>query len=106
MTSIYRKESFLRNAQPADSSGQFLGLNNIPRIPRSNRDVEYVIESRYEERPDLLAYEIYGSTRYWWVFSARNPDELKDPIRDFRSGVSIMLPIETNVIVTGTQGSV
>jgi hypothetical protein len=104
MAKIYRKESFLRNAT-SDSTGQFLGLNNTPRIPASSQDVEYVLECRYEERPDILAYEIYGSTRYWWVFSARNPDVLKDPIRDFRSGITIMLPIETNVLIGNSSST-
>jgi hypothetical protein len=103
MAKLYRKESFLRNAT-LDSTGQFLGINYLPKIPSSSKDVEYVIESQYEERPDILAYEIYGSTRYWWVFSARNPDQLKDPVRDFTSGTTIMLPVETNVLV-GTSAS-
>jgi hypothetical protein len=56
----------------------------------------------YDERPDLLAYELYGSTRLWWVFTLRNPDLLKDPIRDFKSGLTIFLPSADSVnIVSG-----
>jgi hypothetical protein len=103
MSRLYRKESFLRNAR-TDSTGQFLGLNSIPRIPSTTRDVAYVIESKYEERPDLLAFDVYGNSRYWWVFAARNPDQLKDPIRDFQSGLTIWVPAESSVAITGNPG--
>jgi hypothetical protein len=39
-----------------------------------------------------LAYKVYGSTALWWVFALRNPDTLKDPIRDFKAGTVIKLP--------------
>jgi hypothetical protein len=35
---------------------------------------------------------MYGNTRLWWVFALRNPDILKDPLEDFKSGVVIKLP--------------
>jgi len=28
----------------------------------------------------------------WWVFALRNPDVIKDPIRDFKTGVVIIVP--------------
>lgn len=99
MPTRYRKESFLRNAKILDN--QFLGINKVPRIPRTGRDAEYEIEPQYAERPDKLAQEIYGSSHYWWVFAARNPDVLRDPLGDFQSGVKIMIPTESSVFNKG-----
>ena len=60
-------------------------------------DQTYTIESTYAYRPDLLAYDLYGSPRLWWVFAQRNPDEIEDPIYDFKPGVTIKLPKPGNV---------
>lgn len=95
MATIYRKESFIRNPQVVDN--KFMGMNNLPKIYKNVRDEDYIIGHGYDERPDLLAYKLYGSVRYWWVFAMRNPDILKDPIRDFKAGVKIVLPAEETV---------
>ena len=71
-------------------------------MPKSRADRLYTIESRYENRPDLLANELYGTVNLWWVFALRNPDLLVDPLEDFTSGKSIYLPSrETVDRVTG-----
>lgn len=90
MSEIHRKDSFLKNAPALDTV--FLDLNTLPSIPQSSTDEEYEIGSGYDERPDLLAYQLYGSSRLWWVFALRNPDIIIDPIRDFKAGVRIFLP--------------
>ena len=60
-------------------------------------DQTYTIERTYAFRPDLLAYDLYGTPRLWWVFAQRNPNEIEDPIYDFRPGVTIQLPKPANV---------
>jgi alpha-L-fucosidase len=55
-------------------------------------DQAYTIERTYAYRPDLLAFDLYGTPRLWWVFAQRNPDKLEDPIYDFKPGVTIQLP--------------
>jgi hypothetical protein len=60
-------------------------------------DDSYSIESQYNMRPDLLAYKLYGNSRYWWLFSARNKDILIDPIQDFKTGTTIRIPKLNNV---------
>lgn len=90
MADIHRKDSFLKNAPLLDSV--FLDMNSLPSIPQSANDEEYVIGSGYDERPDLLAHQLYESSRLWWVFALRNPDVIVDPIRDFRAGTRIFLP--------------
>jgi hypothetical protein len=70
----------------------------VPRTITSEPDDQsYTIERTYAYRPDLLAYDLYGSPRLWWVFAQRNPDRLEDPIYDFRPGVTIQLPKPANI---------
>jgi alpha-L-fucosidase len=71
---------------------QYLGILNIRPIPAENDDIVYQIETQYTYRPDLLAYDLYGSEKLWWVFAQRNLDLLKDPIYDFKPGLEIYLP--------------
>jgi hypothetical protein len=73
-------------------NNQYLDLLNIRSVPQSNDDVRYVIEPQYNYRPDLLAYDLYGDHKLWWVFAQRNLDSLKDPVYDFEAGTEIYLP--------------
>jgi hypothetical protein len=61
-------------------------------IPSENDDVIFTITSSYQNRPDLLAYDLYQDARLWWVFAARNPGIIKDPIFDMIAGTKIHLP--------------
>jgi len=92
----FKRTSFLKNAKSLNG-GQFLGLNSLPSVPASKKDRAYVIEQMFDERPDLLAYSLYGNSNYFWVFALRNPDIIKDPIRDFKAGTAIILPGEDTV---------
>ena len=74
-----------------------LDLYNPRPITVELDDQTYTIERTYAYRPDLLAYDLYGTPRLWWVFAQRNPDELEDPIYDFKPGVTIQLPKPANV---------
>ena len=70
----------------------------VPRpITAELDDESYTIERTYAYRPDLLAFDLYGTPRLWWVFAQRNPNEIEDPIYDFRPGVTIQLPKKSNV---------
>lgn len=65
----------------------------IPRtIPKSDYDKIIKIPPAYNQRPDLLSWEEYGTARLWWVFAMRNPDLINDPIEDFVSGLEIYVP--------------
>jgi alpha-L-fucosidase len=78
--------------------------NNISLEPLVKRpfaieddDQSYTIERTYAYRPDLLAYDMYGTPRLWWVFAQRNPDKIEDAIYDFKPGVTIQLPKPENI---------
>ena len=82
--------------QTAQNSINLETLNPRP-ITAEDDDQSYTIERTYAYRPDLLAYDLYGTPRLWWVFAQRNPDQIEDPIYDFRPGVTIQLPKPANV---------
>jgi hypothetical protein len=87
----YSKTSFLANA----SEGSFYtGLNysKLPKIKKSVLDKSFIITEKYNKRPDLLSYDTYGTPDYWWVFSIRNVDIIKDPINDFITGLEVVIP--------------
>lgn len=85
----YSKNSPYYNTK---SFGQFLDLIEYRPVSQRNDDLLYTIDKIYEFRPDLLAYDLYGSSSLWWVFRSRNPNSIDDPIFDFRSGLVIYIP--------------
>jgi len=70
----------------------YLDILSIRPVSAEVDDFLYTIESQYTYRPDLLAYDLYGESNLWWVFTQRNLDILQDPILDFVPGVQIYIP--------------
>ena len=60
-------------------------------------DQVYTIERTYAYRPDLLAFDLYGNAKLWWVFAVRNPDVIKDPVYDFVEGAIIRIPRQDDI---------
>jgi hypothetical protein len=88
------------NASPWATTSQnslYLNLLDIRPVPAENDDYRYVIENQYTHRPDLLAYDLYGEVKLWWVFMQRNMNVIKDPIYDFVPGTVIYLPKKSNL---------
>lgn len=77
--------------------GQFLDIINYREISKLPDDVYYEIDRIYSNRPDLLAFDLYGDANLWWVFAARNPNVIRDPIFDFLPGVRIYIPKKTTI---------
>jgi hypothetical protein len=61
-------------------------------IPKENDDISFTINTTYQYRPDLLAFDLYGNAGLWWVFYQRNPNTLQAPPMDFAVGTLIYLP--------------
>ena len=61
-------------------------------IPKESDDLLMKINTVYQYRPDLLAYDLYETPALWWVFYQRNPNTLTAPPLDFKAGVEIYLP--------------
>lgn len=69
----------------------------VPRnVPNSDFDKILIIPPEFNQRPDLLSQQEYGTPRLWWVFCVRNPDLIIDPINDFVAGLEIYIP--TNIL--------
>jgi hypothetical protein len=83
-------------------SQYYLDLMINRPIPKQSDDLLMKINTVYEYRPDLLAYDLYDTPSLWWVFYQRNPNTLTAPPLDFKAGVNIYLPkIETLRSVLG-----
>lgn len=75
----------------------YMELLSIRPVPAEKDDYLYTIENQYKHRPDLLAYDLYGDPKLWWVFVQRNMEVISDPIFDFEPGTKIYLPKKSNL---------
>jgi hypothetical protein len=75
-----------------------LDILTIRPVSAEDDDFLYTIESQYAYRPDLLAYDLYGSQNLWWVFLQRNLDVIEDPVFDFVPGVQIYIPKKSSLM--------
>jgi len=88
----YRTDSLYRNTEVVNS--KYLDVLSIDNIDIKNTSTKTItLEAKHNERPDLLAYELYGNSKLWWTFALFNQDTLQDPIIDFKSGLSIIVPV-------------
>ena len=86
----YRADSLYRDTQLNDQYLDVLDINNIDIDNTTTTNI--TLEEKYNEKPDLLAYDLYGNAKLWWVFGLFNQDELVDPILDFKTGIKINVP--------------
>jgi len=73
-------------------NNEFLDVMVNRPIPMNASDIYWEITQTYNMRPDLLAFDMYGDAKLWWVFAQRNPNRLKDPMFDFVTGTGIYIP--------------
>ena len=78
----------------------FLDVMTNRAIPRQTDDQVMKINQTYQYRPDLLAFDLYGTAKLWWVFSQRNLDVIQDPIFDFVPGTQIFIPKRSGLVST------
>jgi hypothetical protein len=82
-SSLYKNTKYHRGA---------LDVYQPREIPKNADDPLFEVNSVYALRPDKLASDLYGDPGLWWVFAARNPNSIEDPIFDFTLGKKIYLP--------------
>ena len=70
----------------------YLDVIEFRDLPNERNDTLFEVTATYENRPDLLAYDLYQDARLWWVFAVRNKRTIKDPVYDLKAGVKIYLP--------------
>lgn len=61
-------------------------------IPSDSTDYALTLDTKYDEKPGLLAYDLFGDQRLFWVFSVMNRDQIVDPIFDVKGGMTINIP--------------
>ena len=82
---------------PINNRGQ-LSYWTPRTVPASSSDQVAVISAVYNLRPDLMAHDLYGDSRLWWVFAQRNPNVLADdPLGNFTAGTTIFIPNAANL---------
>lgn len=86
MVVSYAPQSPYYQTQQTNFSLEVWTKRNIPAL---NNDSLITLDPVYENKPDLLSYDLYGDVRYWWVFAVRNPNLIKDPIYDMKPGLQI-----------------
>lgn len=91
MSVKYNKTS---NYTKTSMNKKYLNVYNpvLTRETLSSETKTIKIQNKYDRRPDLLANDLYGNSKVWWVFAHYNREELKDPLNDFRAGMTIVVP--------------
>lgn len=75
----------------------YLDFLNYRELPIDSSDYYLTVSGKYEERPDLLSYDLYGTVNYWWIFSVMNQDILIDPIYDLKTNLIIRIPTSSRL---------
>lgn len=91
MSTEYRSDSVYRTTEIKNN--RYLDVLESPIDDINNYNtLTIIIKNKYQYRPDMLAYELYGNAKLWWVFAMFNQDKLNDPIMDFVGGLEIQVP--------------
>lgn len=93
----YNKNSPYYKTQQVSKYVDYLDFWTPRIIPANLDDTLMTLDPKYDKRPDLLAYDLYNNPQLWWVFAARNPDIIKDPIYDFKANTTIYVPTQNNL---------
>ena len=76
----------------------YLDSTILPSLAGSTGDY-ITVPPECENRPDLLSYQQYGSSRLWWIIALANPDVLRDPVWDLKSGMTLFVPNKDMILV-------
>lgn len=103
----YTKNSRYVNGGTTEVSGGFAQWWNRTIFPSDPSDLEYVLEKRFEGRPDMLASVFYGDSSLWWVILQYN--NILDINLEFVSGTILQIPTQDRVnkdFLNGVQGGI
>ena len=93
--SVEKKVSRYVIGGKTEVSPGFLEWWNKNLLPNDDTDVIYILEKKFEQRPDLLAYSFYGDPFLWWVICQYNT--ILDFNSEFVEGVILRVPTLTRV---------
>lgn len=76
----------------AKKNDYYLSYYKPVDIPFDDTDYVITIDSKYNNKPGLLAKDIYGDERLGWVFSYFNREQINDIIFDLKTDMKIRIP--------------
>lgn len=85
------------NYYTTDQTSWYLEFWEYRDLDEDDTDYYIVLDGKYEYRPDLLAYDLYGDVKFWWIFSIMNKNLLIDPIYDLTQGKLLRIPTKTRL---------
>lgn len=80
----------------------FFDVWRPPRIKETVPPSIIRVTARYKNRPDLVAYDVYGDVTLYWVIAIRN--NIQFPMRDLAIGQVLFVPALEDVMA-GLQAS-
>lgn len=86
----YRQDSNYRNTKVVDN--KYLDVYTMDIDTANIATKTITVDPKYDERPDVLANDLYSNPKLWWVFAIFNQDTLEDPILDLKSGMELIVP--------------
>lgn len=94
--SVYQKNSRYVIGGKTEVSPGFLEWWNKNLLPNDSTDVIYILEKKFENRPDLLAHSFYGDPYLWWVICQYNT--ILDFNTEFLEGLVLRIPTKARVM--------
>lgn len=76
----------------------YLAFMEFRDIPEDSTDIAMTVSAKFDQRPDLLSNELYGTPELWWIFIVRNPDQMVDPIYDLVAGLDLFVPTKQRAL--------
>lgn len=89
MAVTYKRNSNYRNTTVGKTE---LDLYVPALTPDFSQTSVLTLDQKYNRRPDLLAFDLYGDAKLWWLFVLFNRNQIIDPINDFQTGLQILIP--------------
>lgn len=77
------------------TGGNKLGWWERKILPRDNSDIPFTITPKYAQRPDRLAFDLYGRADLQWFILQYN--NVVDLYLDFTVGKTIVLPTKARL---------
>ena len=66
-----------------------VSTTRYPYIPESEQD--YYVITTTGDRFDILSFQFYGDSKYWWAIAASNPSARKDTLF-LEPGLQLRIP--------------
>lgn len=61
-------------------------------------DYYITVEQKYNQKPGLLALDLYGTERLEWIFYYFNKEKMDDIIFSLKAGMTIRVPTKTRLL--------